>query len=89
MAYGMENNPNYKVRIAQQGGGKVEAYVPETFQLAVTSQFGQPFGQGISNSTVGTATKILGLTLAAPALHLGRPLTHSDVSVIGTGSTDQ
>ena len=23
------------------------------------------------------------LTLAAPALHLGRPLTHSDVSVIG------
>jgi hypothetical protein len=61
MAYGMENNPNYKVRIAQQGGGKVEAYVPETFQLAVTSQFGQPFGQGISNSTVGTATKMLGL----------------------------
>lgn len=61
MRYGMEENANYKVRIAQAGGGQVEAYVPETFQLAVTSQFGQPFGQGISNSTVGTAAKMLGL----------------------------
>jgi hypothetical protein len=59
--YGMEENSNYKVFIKQAGGGEVEAYVPETFQLAVTSQFNQPFGQGISNSTVGTATKMLGL----------------------------
>jgi hypothetical protein len=61
MAYGMSENGNYRVRIAQAGGGKVEAFVPETFQLAVTSQFNQPFGQGIQNSTVGTAAKMLGL----------------------------
>jgi hypothetical protein len=61
MTYGMEVNPNYRVRIQQMNGGKVEAYVPETFQLAVTSQFGQSFGQGISNSTVGTAAKAVGL----------------------------
>jgi hypothetical protein len=61
MAYGMSENINYRVRISQQGGGKVMAYVPETFQLSVTSQFNQPFGQGVQNSPVGTAAKILGL----------------------------
>lgn len=60
--YGMDANSNYKVYIAQAGTDlKVQAYVPETFQLAVTSQFNQPFGQGIQNSPIGTASKVLGL----------------------------
>lgn len=59
--YGSPSNSNYVVRIKQAGGGQVKGYVPETFQMAVTSQFNQPFGQGISNSTVGNASKMLGL----------------------------
>lgn len=59
--FGMESNKNYEVKIVQEGGGRVKAYVPETFQLAVTSQFNQPFGQGIQNTTVGTLSKMLGL----------------------------
>lgn len=56
--YGMQENGNYKVIITHQGaGGVVQGWVPETFQIAVTSQFSQPFGQGISNSTAGQATK--------------------------------
>lgn len=67
--YGMEENSNYKVFIKQAGGGEVEAYVPETFQLAVTSQFNQPFGQGVSNSTVGTAAKVaVGQALVSQAM---------------------
>lgn len=65
MAYGMADNGNYKVIITHNGPGViVEAWIPETFQVAVTSQFNQPFGQGISNSTIGQAAK----TLAGRAL---------------------
>lgn len=62
--YGTPSNPNYVVRIQQEGGNAVKAFVPETFQLGVVSSFGQPFGQGISNSALGQASK----TLAGNAL---------------------
>lgn len=69
MPDGMELNPNYLVRISQQGGGKVQGFVPETFQLAVSSQFGQPFGQGLMNSTIGTASKAtLGVALTSQSM---------------------
>lgn len=58
--YGMTVNPNYQVRI-KQDANEVLAYVPETFQISVSSQFNQPFGQGLSNSTAGTAAKVMGL----------------------------
>lgn len=54
------SNPNYAVLIVQDGL-TVESHLPETFSLGVSSQFNQPFGQGISNGTVGTAFKMAGL----------------------------
>lgn len=61
MAYGMKDNSNYVMRISQVGGGKVKAYVPETFQLTVTSSFSQPFGQGLMGTKLGDATQMLGI----------------------------
>jgi hypothetical protein len=63
MSHGMEMNPNYQVRIVQKNGPGITAFVPETFQFAVTSQFGQPFGQGLMNSAAGNAAKV-GLSTA-------------------------
>lgn len=57
--YGSPSNSNYVVRIKQAGGGQVKGYVPETFQMAVTSQFNQPFGQGAANTAFGKATQVL------------------------------
>lgn len=68
MRYGMQENENYKVFIKQAGGGEVEAYVPETFQLSVNSAFGQPFGQGLNNSTIGTLSKIWGVALTSQSM---------------------
>jgi hypothetical protein len=60
VAYGMKDNPNYKVLIAG-GGKKIKAYVPETFQLSVNGNFGPAFGQGIADSTLGNFSKLFGL----------------------------
>lgn len=68
MPYGMKKNENYLVRIKQAGGGEVEAFVPETFQLAVNSAFGQPFGQGLNNSTLGTMSKMFGVALTSQSM---------------------
>lgn len=66
--YGMVVNPNYQVRI-KQDANEVLAYVPETFQISVSSQFNQPFGQGLSNSTVGTAAKsFMGTALTSQSM---------------------
>lgn len=67
--YGMPDNPNYKVRIVQNGGPMVEAFVPETFQLSVTSAFGPAFGQEIQGSTVGKIAQMgAGLSISSQAM---------------------
>lgn len=59
-AYGMKENGNYLVRIKQAGGPGVKAYMPEQWSFGVSSQFSQPFGQGVQGA-VGMATKVLGI----------------------------
>lgn len=60
MSYGMQDNSNYKMVVTSNARwGSVSGYIPEQFNLSVHSQFNQPFGQELLNSTLGTTTKVV------------------------------
>jgi hypothetical protein len=66
--YGMQENANYKVIVSQSARGAqspgliVEGWIPETFQVAVSSQFSQPFGQSHPASLMTKLTTNVSLT---------------------------
>ena len=66
--YGMKVNPNYLVRIKQAGGPGVAAYMPETFQFAVSSNFEMPYAQGIQGGINDAAKIIFGQALVSQAM---------------------
>jgi hypothetical protein len=54
----------------------------DTYERSTSELSDKAYAQIVDESMMIGGNKLV-LTLAAPALHLGRPLTHSDVSVIG------
>jgi hypothetical protein len=59
--YGMSVNTNYLARIVQDGRVVAKGFLPETIRVSVSSSFGMPFGQAISEK-LNLAAKVLGGT---------------------------